>query len=365
MITKTTPGPGHGSSGARGDGDGAGHEPGVPASAELMEMIFGFQRSHALYAAAKLGIADLLSDGARSVEELARATDTLAPFLYRLLRALAGVGVFEEHEDGRFAMTRLAEPLRSDAAGGSVRGYALLVGQPFAQRPWEELLTTMRTGQTAFDQMYGTSLFEFLAEHRDAGEIFSDAMTSNTSREADAIVEAYDFGAVGTVVDVAGGHGALLAAILDANAAARGVLLERPHVIAGAADFLRTRKAVDRCSLVEGDMFASVPAGGDAYVLKRVMHDWTDERALTILENCRRAMTADGRVLVIDLVIPAGNGAHPSKFYDLMMLVIAGGRERTEKQFAELFAAAGLTLTRIIPTRSPVAIVEAIAASHA
>jgi hypothetical protein len=327
-------------------------------SAELMEMIFGFQASRAIYVAAELGIADLLADGAATVEELAAATGTRPPMLYRLLRALAGRGIFSEREDGRFVMTPLAEPLRRGAPGGSARGYALLAGQPFAQRPWEELLSTLRTGQPGFERVYGASLFEYLSSNADANDIFNDAMTSNTSREADAVVAAYDFGALGTIVDVAGGHGGLIAAILAANPRTRGVLFDRPHVIAGASAILQKRGIAERCQLIDGDMFASVPPGGDAYIVKRAVHDWDDDRAAAILQNCGRAMNEGGRVLVIDMVIPPGNDRDPGKFYDLLMMVMLGGRERTEPEFAELLASAGLKLTRIIPTRSPLSIVE-------
>jgi len=267
------------------------------ASAELTGMIFGFQASRAIYVAAELGIADLLAESARTVQHLAAATGTRAPLLYRLMRALAGRGVFAEREDGRFVMTALAEPLRTDAPGGSARGYALLAGQSFAQRPWEELLATLRTGEPGFDLVYGASLFEYLAGNAEASEVFNDAMTSNTSREADAVVAAYDFRGLGTIVDVAGGHGGLIAAILAANTDTRGVLFDRPHVIAGARATLQGRGLADRCELVGGDMFASVPPGGDAYVIKRTVHDWDDDRACTILENCSRAMNDGGRVL--------------------------------------------------------------------
>jgi SAM-dependent methyltransferase len=329
------------------------------ATGALMEMIFGFQPSRALCVAAELDIAEHLRDDAKTVDELARLTKTEGPLLYRLLRALAGIGVFAEEADGRFAMTALAEPLLRDAPGGSVHGYALLAGQAFAQRPWEELLPTLRGGPTPFERIYGKPLFEYLADHPEASAVFNHAMTSNTSREADAVAAAYDFADTGTIVDVAGGQGALLATILRDNPRTRGVLVELPHVVSDARAALQAGELGDRCTVIEGDMFASLPAGGNAYLLKRVIHDWDDDQARVILENCRRAMAPGGRVLIIDQVIPAGNDPHPGKFYDLMMLLLLGGRERREDEFKQLVASAGLKLTTVVPTKSPVSIVEA------
>lgn len=334
----------------------------APASAQLLEMTVGFQVSRAISAAAELGIADLLAGGPRTVEELAEATGTRPPLLYRLLRALASCGIFAETGDGRFAMTPLAAPLRSDAPGGSVRDYAVFVGQPFVQRPWEELVWSLRTGRPGFDRVYGMSMFEHHSGNAEAGELFNNAMASHTSRETAAIVAAYDFGGLGTVVDVAGGHGGLIAAILAASPGTRGVLFDQPHVIAGARAALQGQGVVGRCQLAGGDMFESVPPGGDAYIVKRVLHDWDDDRAVAILRSCARAMNDGGRVLVIDMVIPPGNDPHLGKFYDLTMLVNLGGRERTEPEFAELLAAAGLRITRVLPTQSPLSIVEGIRA---
>jgi O-methyltransferase domain/Dimerisation domain len=330
----------------------------APAGAELLEMIVGFQVSRAICAAAELGIADLLADGPKTVPELAGATGTRPPLLYRLLRALASRGIFAEDDDGRFGMTALAEPLRSDAPGGSVRAYALFVGQPFNQRPWEELVGTLRTGEPGFDRAYGISWFDYLSGNAGDSDLFNAAMSSRTSGETAAVVAAYDFAGLGTIVDVAGGHGGLIAAILAASPGTRGVLFEQPHVIAGARSALQQRGIAGRCELVGGDMFAAVPPGGDVYLVKRTLHDWDDDRAAAILRNCCRAMTDGGRVLIIEMVIPPGNGPHLGKFYDLTMMVTLGGRERTEPEFAQLLAAAGLRLTRVVPTQSPLSIIE-------
>jgi hypothetical protein len=280
--------------------------------------------------------------------------------LRRLLRVLASRGVFAEEPDGAFVLSALAEPLRSDAPGGSARDYALFLGQPFAQRPWEELTGSLRTGQPGFDLVYRAKLFEYLAANPADGAIFNNAMSSNTSREADAVIAAYDFTPFGRIIDIAGGHGGLLAAILASSAASKGVLFDLPQVIAIATGASRDRGVAGRCELVSGDMFTAVPPGGDAYILKRTLHDWDDNRAASILRHCRDAMNQDGRILIVDMVIPAGNEPHPSKHYDLMMMVMLGGQERTEEEFAVLLAAAGLDLARIIPTRSPLSIIEAV-----
>lgn len=321
-------------------------------------MVYAFELSRAICVAAELGIADLLSDGAQTIGELASATGTRPELLFRLLRALASRGVFEQREDGRFAITALAAPLRRDAPGGSVYEYALYVGQPLVQRPWEQLLSTLRTGEPAFERVFDASLFDYLASNPTASERFNDAMSSHTTRDALAVVDAYDFPS-GTVVDVAGGHGALIEAVVAATPGATGVLFDRPHVIDGARERLRHSVVADRCRLVSGDMFQSVPAGGDVYMLKRALHDWEDDRAAAVLENCRHAMNEGGRILVIEMVVDPGAAGHMAKFYDLMMLVMIGGRERTEVEFERLFASAGLKLTRTIDTGSPLSVVEA------
>jgi ubiquinone/menaquinone biosynthesis C-methylase UbiE len=297
-----------------------------------------------------------------TVTDLADATGTEPRMLFRLLRALASCGVFEQHDDGRFALNALAEPLRPEAAGGSAYRYALYVGQPLVQRPWEQLVSTLRTGRPAFEHVFEAPMFEYLASNPGANDLFNDAMSSNTSRDADAVVGACEFGDDETIVDVAGGHGALLAAILAAAPEAGGVLFDLPHVLAGARETLRSRGVADRCRLVEGDMFESVPSGADTYILKRTLHDWEDDRAAVILANCARAMRDGGRVLVIDMIIPPGADGRLAKLYDLMMMVMLGGRERTEAEFDDLFAAAGLTRTRTIPTTCPLSIVEGVRA---
>jgi O-methyltransferase domain len=327
-------------------------------------MLYSFELTRAICAAVELEIADLLADGPRTVEELAGVTGTRPELLYRLLRALASRGIFEQsaHDTGQFALNELGESLRREGPGGTVHDYALYVGQPFLQRSWEELVPTLRTGRPAFELAHGTTLFEYLAGDPSAAQSFNDAMTSHSGRDADAVIDAYDFADAGTIVDVAGGHGTLIAKILAAAPRASGILFDLPQVISGAREALRTTGVADRCLLVEGDMFESVPVGGDIYTLKRALHDWADEEAVAILRNCRAAMSESGRVLVIETVIDPGRAGHVAKFYDLMMMVVASGRERTEAEYAELFEAAGLTLARTIPTLGPLSVIEAVGA---
>jgi hypothetical protein len=323
-------------------------------------MVTGCWISQALYVAAKLGIADLLQEGPQSCTQLAEATQTHAETLYRVLRALASVGIFVEDEEGRYRLTPLAKPLCTDAPG-SLRAFAIMLGEPEHWRAWEGVLHSVRTGQPAFDHVFGIPLFQYFPAHPEAARLFDDAMTSRSAQENTAIIAAYDFTAAHTVVDVGGGQGSLLAAILDGHPHACGVLFDLPHVLAPARTRLESAGQAARWAFVAGDFFAAVPAGGDLYLLKKVIHDWDDERAQQILMNCRTAMAGTGRLLLIEPVIPPGNAPSFNKLLDLLMLVWnAGGRERTEREHQGLLASAGFRLSRVIPTRAGVSIIEAV-----
>lgn len=326
----------------------------------LLHMVTGCWTSQALSVAATLGIADLLQEGPQSCTRLAEATQTHAGALYRVLRALASVGVFAEDEAGCFRLTPLAEPLRTDAPG-SLRAFAIMLGAPEHWRAWEGVLHSVRTGQPAFDQVFGIPLFEYFPTHPEAARIFDDAMTSRSSQENTAIIAAYDFAAARTVVDVGGGQGTLLATILQVYPHVRGVLFDLPHVIAPARTRMESTGQTARCECVAGDFFAAVPAGGDCYLLKKVIHDWDDARAQRILTNCRTAIAGTGRLLLMEPLIPPGNEASFNKWLDLLMLVWnAGGRERTEREHQGLLASAGFHLSRIIPTNAGLSILEAV-----
>jgi len=326
----------------------------------LMQMINGFQLSRAIYVAATLGIADLLKDGFRTTDDLAEATHTDAPSLYRLLRALASEGVFTEDEDGRFGLTPLGQLLRPDVPG-TLRGWALLMGGPSGWTTWENLLYSVQTGESAFRHNHGMSVWTYRERHPEANAIFNEAMLSLSALEVDAIVRAYDFSGITTLVDVAGGHGALLVGVLQANPHVQGILFDLPHVVEGARAVLETAGVADRCRLVAGDMFDAVPTGGDAYMLKSILHDWSDERAVAILQRCHASMPPHAKLLLGERVLAPGNMPHPGKFMDLHMLVAVEGRERMAAEYEALLAAAGFTLTRIIATGRPMSIIEGVA----
>jgi hypothetical protein len=310
------------------------------SAAELRQLINGYQVSQAIYVAATLGIADLLADGARLSDELAVSTDTHAPSLYRLLRALAGIGLLHEGEDRRFSLTPLGEPLRSDAPQ-PLGGWAAFIGREHHWNAWGHLLHSVRTGENAMRHVLGESVWDYRAARPEEAELFDRAMTDLTRTSNRALV-AYDFGRFRVVVDVGGGRGALLTAILDANPDVRGVLFDQPHVVAGV-------DLGERCEIVAGSFFDAVPSGGDAYVLKAIVHDWEDEEALQILRVCRAAMSDDATLLVIEVELGAPNEPE-GKLSDLNMLVGPGGRERTRKEYAELFAAAGFELASVTST---------------
>ncbi len=326
-------------------------------SQRLLRMGFGFAVAQALRVAAELKIADLLQEGPRSVDDLATAAGADARALHRVLRFLAGEGVFREEKAGLFAQTELSAGLRSDLPD-SPRDFIRMINSE-AYTAWGELLHTAQTGETAFDHVFGASRFAWLDEHPEAAALFQRGMVALGSGNNDEAARAYDFSPCRLVVDVGGGHGQLLSAIVTRNPHLGGVLLDRPNGIEAA------RRGVGgplpRCELQAGDFFAGVPAA-DTYVLKKVIHDWDDEKASRILRNCRASLRPGGRVLVIETIVPPGNEPDPIKLMDVNMLVVTGGMERTEGDYARLFAMAGLRLARVIPTEAALSILEAVAA---
>lgn len=313
----------------------------------LMGLAGGYRVSQALYVAATLGIADELKDGPRGVDDLARATNSDAAALYRLLRFLAAHGVLRE-EGGNFSSTTLSEPLRSDVPG-SVGATVRMLLERSNWEAWGDLLHSVRTGQTAFEHVHGMGRFEYMTAHPDTAAAFNAAMTSNAAQSGTSILN-YDFSGIETVVDVGGGHGLLLATILRAHHRLRGVLFDQPEVVAGAAPLLERAGVATRCEVVGGNFFDSVPARADAYVLRQIIHDWDDVRATKILMACARAMSAAGRVLVVERRIAADyREATLVLHLDLEMLVSVGGRERTDDEYATLFSSAGLRLANIVP----------------
>jgi hypothetical protein len=292
---------------------------------------------------------------------LARATCADAPSLHRVLRALASLGVFTEVAYGRFGSTPLAERLRTDAPG-SFRIMPIYLGEEL-YRVLGHLLDVVRAGEPVFADLYGMDYFAYLAHNPAAGQTFNAAMTAlGAVAETAAVVDAYDFAGPGTVVDVGGGHGDLLAAILEANPGVRGVLFDLPTVIEPMRPATAVSPLAACADLIGGDFFAAVPAGGDVYVLKRIIHDWDDERCLAILRNCREAMSSSGRLLIIEDALPDGDAPSPGKLVDVVLMCILPGRERTTEEYRSLLETAGFTLARVIPTASPMAILEALPA---
>jgi len=324
----------------------------------MLQIISGFWISRGVYVIAKLGIPDLLKSGPKTAEELAEATKMHAPSLFRILRALASVGVLSSANGGRFAQTPVSETLVTDAPG-SLRWFAVSeLGQEHYPA-WGNLMHSVKTGEIAFDNFFGVDIWKYFQQNPEDAAVFNDSMSSVTAATNEAILSLYDFSSFGTVVDVGGGHGGLITSILKRNPKVKGVLFDTPEVIEGARPKLEAAGVAERCETVAGDFFKSVPAGGDAYVMKWIIHDWDDEKSITILRNCRSRMRANGRLILVDCVVPESDEPHFSKFIDLNMLVMTGGKERTAKEFEQLLGAAGFKLLRIIPTELPTSIVEA------
>ena len=334
-------------------------ESAAPPQFAMLQLITGFWVSRAIYVAAKLGLADLVKDSPKTADELARLTGTHSPSLYRALRALASVSVFTDDGQGRFAQTPLSETLRSDTPG-SLRALAIVeLGQEHYPA-WGNLMHSVKTGEIAFDNLFKQNAWEYYARNPEDASNFNESMRGLTEMVNVAVLEAYDFSGVDKLVDVAGGTGKLISAILAAHPRARGVLFDLPHVIAEAGPLLDAAGVRDRCETSTGDFFRSVPEGGDAYVMKWIIHDWDDEKSTAILKNIHRAMDKNGKLLLIEMVVPEGNQPDLSKFVDLDMMVMTGGRERTEAEFNSLLAASGFKLTRVIRTTSPVCVIEAV-----
>jgi len=327
---------------------------------QMVGVLAGLWVARSVSAAAKLRLADQVGDGAaKSVEELAAATKTHAPSLYRLMRGLAGAGFFAEEPGKRFRNTPLSDVLRTGVQG-TMRAAADSIMGGSHWRAWGDLEHAVRTGGIAFDHAHGTDCWSFFANHDEEQRTFNQAMTDFTKLFNPAIVKGFDFSRAGTLADIGGGHGALLMSVLQENPAVRGILFDQPRVVEGAAGPLKDAGLAGRCQLVGGNFFESVPAA-DTYMMKMILHDWNDERSGVILRNVHRASKPGARLLVMDSVVPASN-AEPSlaRLMDLNMLVMTGGKERTEAEFRELFERAGFNLVKVHATESPVTIVEGV-----
>lgn len=333
---------------------------GTPAAQQLMQFANGFIFTAALYPIAKLKIADLLADGPLPATELAQKTGSNADALYRVLRLLASVGIFAESAGKVFALTPLSDCLRTDAPG-SMRDMVIFMGNPFHAKVWSDLSYSIATGKPATEHVYGKSAFEVIFGDPESAYDFNMAMTSFSWQIAPALLDAYDFSGIGTLMDVAGGHGAILCEVLSRYPDMKGILLDMPNVIQDATCQICSLKMDHRCETISGDFFEQIPSGADAYYMQHIIHDWADEPALKILANCRRALEGrkDGRLIIVDSVVPETSEPHFSKILDLEMLLMPGGRERTENEWRELFDKTGFEITRIVPMQAAESVIEA------
>jgi hypothetical protein len=326
--------------------------------AQLLQMAWSHQISSLVRVAAELKLADHLADGPRTADELAPVTSTHAPSLYRVMRTLASMGLFTEDEKRRFSLTSLGEPLRSGTPG-SIRSSVLIMTGDMFSKPLAQLLYSVQTGKTGFGKAFGAEIFDWLPNHPEEAAMFSDLMVGFHGPETAAVAAAYDFTGFKILVDVGGATGNMLTTILARHSGPRGVLFDLPHNHSGATALIEARGMADRINFVGGSFFESVPADGDAYLMSHIIHDWNQDHCLTILGNCRRAMKSSSRLLIIEMVLPAGDTPHPGKMTDIVMLTVPGGQERTEHEYRDLLHKAGFKLTRVVPTDSAASIVEA------
>lgn len=330
----------------------------IEAAVAVRDMIIGAAVTQMVSVAAGLGIADLLKDGPKSSEELCELTDTHPDGLYRLMRGLASVGVFEETSERIFELTPRASVLMKDS-DYSMRAYAIWAGCRCWWQPWGNLLYSVKKGKTAIEQTLGMEIFEYFNKHKDMADIFNTFMKERIVPIGNAVCDAYDFSAVKKVVDIGGSAGGLMAAILKANPHLSGVVFDQPAVVEAGRSIIEAQELQGRMEFVGGDFFESVPAGGDIYILSAIIHDWDDQKAKVILRNCRDKIKASGRLLLVESVIKPDNEPAFGKLTDLNMLVLASGRERTENEFKELLAGAGFKLAGVIQTKCPLCILEA------
>jgi len=327
----------------------------------MLQRIAAYWQSQLVFVAAKLGVADVLAEGPLTADEIASRVGAHAPYLKRVLRALASLGIFAADPHERFHLNRLSQTLRSDHPE-SLRDFALMLVDDYNWSAWGALEHAVRTGDSAFEHVHGAPAFPWMQEHPEKEKMFSASMASISVMENAAVARAYAFGKLEKIVDVGGAHGHLLATILRSYVRLRGVLFDQPQVIQEAArsGFITSPDVSTRCETAGGDFFEAVPAGADAYVMKYIVHDWDDAKCVKILNNCRTAMGADGRVLVVDHVVGPGNRFDWGKLVDINMMVMLGSKERTKDEFRQLFARAGLRLKRVIKTASSLSILEAV-----
>lgn len=330
----------------------------LPPQAIVMQLAMGAMITQAIGVAAKLGVADVLAGGEKHIDDISVTVGAHSSSLYRILRSLASLGVFAETQPRTFANTPVSEVLRADIPG-SMRSSMIFMAEPWHFNVFANMLHSARTGGTAWKATHGEEVFDWFGKNPEASEIFNACMSELSAGAAPAVVAAYDFSGIDTLVDIAGGHGFLLSQILRANPSMKGILFDMDHVIAGSGEMLQSQGVADRVETASGDFFNEVPAA-DAYIMKHIIHDWDDERSIKIMQSIHRAMIGDGKLLLAEMVIPEGNEPHPGKMLDLEMLTSPGGLERTADEYARLFEQAGFMLNRIVPTMSPFSVIEAV-----
>ena len=325
----------------------------------LRDLVSGMRVTQLIYVAAKLGIADLLKDGSKSIDELASKVGAHPRALYRVLRALAGIGIFAEVGDRQFELTALAEPLQ-DQVPGSVRASAIIYGEEGFWKPWGDLLNCVKTGDTPFNRVFGMGRWEYLTRNPEAGTTFNKHMSAVTVRTTNAVVEAYDFSGLNRVVDLGGGRGALISAILKRYPHVQGVLTDLPTVANEAKAFIESEGFQDRCEIIGGDYFKSVPSGADIYILKGIIEDEEDDGVVALLKHCRQAMGNHARLLIVGWIMSPHGSPFPTNMSDIQMMVLTGGLQRTEEEYGALFEKAGFKVNRILATRSELSIIEGV-----
>jgi SAM-dependent methyltransferase len=332
---------------------------GLREAADLIDMARAIWKSRAVYAAARLNIADYIGDRQCSCDELAHRTGTHPASLHRLLRALASCGLLTENKPGHFAVTPIGAALKTGAPGAA-RATILTIAGDWQWKAWDAFLYSLQTGEPAMHKVFGSNLFDYLTANPQASADFNEAMIGIHGSDGAALVDVYDFSPFNTLVDLGGGSGTLLTTILQSNTHARGILFDLPETLAVARRLVEARGLTERCDVVAGDFFKEVPPSHDVYILAHVLHDWTDAQALPLLRNCRKAIPPHGRLLIVEFVLPPGDTPHPAKLMDLLMLTVTGGVERTAEEFAALLAQADFKVAKFIPTSNQQHVVEAL-----
>ena len=330
----------------------------LPPPVQLMKFILGRWISKPIYVAAELGIADMLAQGPKSIEELAKTSQSHESHLYRVMRALASVGIFSETEENMFELTPMAEYLKT----GELRVMALMFNSDWSDKAWGYFLESVKNGGNAFEKAHGMSISDWLEKNPRAADVFNEANAIKAANSHRAIIDSYDFSGIQKLTDVGGGLGVLISEILSAYSHIEGTVADIPSVVQETKKLIKRRGNEDRCKTIECDFFKDIPSGSDAYLLSNILHDWSDEQCQIILRNCHRAMNTESKLLIVEMVILPGNKPSIAKLLDLEMMVITGGRERTETEYRELLQSSGFTLSRIIPTEESICILEGIPA---